>query len=318
MTPRDGSESIAWNVVEGTLADVLRSCPDPLPALARAEFPAIVVRGVCATERCQQIVARLMERQLMYDPRGPVPDRFLAESVPQGYYRRGTEAVNDRAESATSPVAGHRIDIGTSLGYRGGDPETFFRHADQTRTLFASLWGDSSDPVRLIYDTLAQLSSAHRIVTAHHVVTAHESDGRTYGPAIFRVHYGPYTYPPHFDSVRYREGRHQYAVYRYEHQFAGVLVLQNSVADGRTAQCRIHRCLWTPQLDAVLQRQEFESYAREHGVACCTVELQPGDLYFFNTRCIHEVPGVPGELPRIVLATFVGYDPAISEIMVWG
>jgi len=47
------------------------------------------------------------------------------------------------------------------------------------------------------------------------------------------------------------------------------------------------------------------------------VVLQPGDLYFFNTRSIHEVPGVAGELPRVVLATFIGYSPDRAEIFVW-
>ena len=42
-----------------------------------------------------------------------------------------------------------------------------------------------------------------------------------------------------------------------------------------------------------------------------------GDLYFFNTRLIHEVPGLPGELPRVVLATFIGYSQDRDEVFVW-
>jgi hypothetical protein len=47
------------------------------------------------------------------------------------------------------------------------------------------------------------------------------------------------------------------------------------------------------------------------------VILDPGDLYFFNTGCIHEVPGVAGEDARIVLATFIGYSSDRNEIFVW-
>jgi hypothetical protein len=47
------------------------------------------------------------------------------------------------------------------------------------------------------------------------------------------------------------------------------------------------------------------------------VELEPGDLYFFNTGMIHEVPGVDGELPRVVLATFIGYSADEPDVMVW-
>ena len=47
------------------------------------------------------------------------------------------------------------------------------------------------------------------------------------------------------------------------------------------------------------------------------MQLEPGDLYFFNTRCIHEVPGVDGDLARVVLATFIGYSSGRDEIFVW-
>ena len=45
--------------------------------------------------------------------------------------------------------------------------------------------------------------------------------------------------------------------------------------------------------------------------------LDPGDLYFFNTRCIHEVPAVQGDDPRVVLAVFIGYAEDDDEIYVW-
>src|SRR4029453_10999231 len=84
-----------------------------------------------------------------------------------------------------------RIDIGTSLGYRGSDPEGFFAHAAQTQQLFARLFPGPPGP-----------------------------GGRPYGPATIRAHYGGYTSPPHFDSVRLREKREGYAVHRFAHQFA--------------------------------------------------------------------------------------------------
>ncbi len=149
------------------------------------------------------------------------------------------------------------------------------------------------------------------------VVTAYEPDGRRYCPAIIRAHYGGYTYKPHFDSVRLREKRSDYAVYRFEHQFAGVLVLQNTQHGDRTAQGRIHRCLWQPEIDPHLKADTFHDYARQHNIEHVEVHLEPGDLYFFNTGAIHEVPGVAGELPRIVLATFIGYSHDCDEIFVW-
>ena len=60
------------------------------------------------------------------------------------------------------------------------------------------------------------------------VKTAREPDGSRYGPAIFRVHYETHSYKPHIDHVKYREQRTNYDVYRFEHQFAGVLCVQNA------------------------------------------------------------------------------------------
>ena len=61
----------------------------------------------------------------------------------------------------------------------------------------------------------------------------------------------------------------------------------------------------------------FAEYATEHRITSYRVDLEPGDLYFFNTRCIHEVTAVQGRDPRIVLATFIGYSPEDPEVAVW-
>ena len=46
--------------------------------------------------------------------------------------------------------------------------------------------------------------------------------------------------------------------------------------------------------------ETFHQCAAENNIAQCRVDLEPGDLYFFNTRCIHEVPAIQGDLPRVV------------------
>ena len=149
------------------------------------------------------------------------------------------------------------------------------------------------------------------------VTTAYEPDGRKYSPAIFRVHYGGFTYGPHFDSVRNREHRTNYAVHKYPSQLAGVLCLQNTTANGMSAQAILHRQFWNEEVGDVLTSQQFPEYAAEHSIPNARVELEPGDLYFFNTGLIHEVPGVNGDQPRAVLATFIGYGEDEDEIMVW-
>ena len=131
------------------------------------------------------------------------------------------------------------------------------------------------------------------------VKTARERDGRLYGPAIFRIHYESHSYSPHIDHVVLREKRFNYAVARFTHQFAGVLCVQNADSAGPGVQAVLHRCLWTEEIQPYIAEGGFHEYAAAHGVEHCEVALEPGDMYFFNTRCIHEVPAVQGDDPRV-------------------
>ncbi len=305
--------SSSWNIAQPDLETVLGLYERPLDALAGGEVPAIVLRRVFSAEACSGLVDRLISAGHLYDPRKPVPEKFAREAVPEGFFSteseeesRGVEYYRRRTENSHV-----RIDIGTSLGYRGEDREAFFEHSRRTRELFAEIFKEECDPVGLIYAKLQELSIDRQVLTAQ------ESDGSLYGPAILRAHYGGYAYAPHFDSVRLREKRSQYAVNDFEHQFAGVLVLQNSSIGDRTAQGIIHRCRWEPELDPYLEAETFHDYAAEQGIEQVEVVLEPGDLYFFNTRMIHEVPGLAGVDPRIVLATFIGYSAGREEIFVW-
>lgn len=305
------STDTPWNILQPDIPTALAEFDFPLEALAAGTIPAIVLRRAWSPAQCGQLIERLIREQLLFDPRRPVPEKFREAAIPEGYYREGRNSVPAYAWSASADTGRIRIDIGTSLGYRGSDQAAFFAHSAETRALFARLFAGGDDPVQLLYHSLQALSRYKQVVTAH------EPDGRQYGPAIIRAHYGGYTYKPHFDSVRLREKREDYAVHAFEHQFAGVLVLQNASQGDQTAQCTLHRCLWTPEVDPHLKDDTFHEYARARGIDSVEVCLQPGDLYFFNTRSIHEVPGVAGELPRVVLATFIGYSRDRDEIFVW-
>ncbi len=300
-----------WKTSEPDLETIFAQHQQPLDALAAGDVPALVIRQAFPRQSCQRLIERLVAKELLYDPRKPVPEKFIDAAIPEGHFREGRNKQASRAWDAGTATGRRRIDIGTSLGYRGSDPDAFFAHSRESQDLFADLFSAGEDPVRILYDALQDLSRTKRVVTAH------EPDGRQYGPAIIRAHYGGYTYKPHFDSVRLREKREGYAVHEFEHQFAGVLVLQNTQLGELSAQCILHQCLWQPQIDSHLRGGTFHEYAAREGVANVEVVLEPGDLYFFNTRGIHEVPGVAGDLPRIVLATFIGYSSDREEIFVW-
>lgn len=271
-----------WRMAGPDQESVSVAYADPLAALARAEMPAIVLRQVYDSDHCRALVRRFVERGLMREP-----------------------LANDPNDPRT------RIDIGTSLGNKGGDIEDFLAHAAETRALFSTLFDDLQDPVQTIYDHLQALAQTKEVKTAR------EPDGRLYGPAIFRVHYDGHAYRPHIDHVVLREKRFDYQVSRFTHQFAGVLCIQNADARGPGVQAILHRCLWTEEVQPYIAEERFDHYAAAREIEQCRVELEPGDLYFFNTRSIHEVPAVQGGDPRVVLAVFIGYSEDDGEIYVW-
>jgi hypothetical protein len=306
------SISPAWNLVEPDVASAFDSYERPLDALARGDIPAIVLRQSFAQEDCQDLVQRLVEQDLLYDPQQPISPKFQKQSIPEGYYREGLKTEAALAWESETVEGKNRIDIGSSLGYRGSDQEAFLEHSKESAAVFERLFDGHVNPIDLLYDSLTALSGDKQAVTAY------EPDGRRYGAAIIRAHYGGYSYKPHFDSVRLREKRENYSVHQFDHQFAGVLVLQNTTLGDQTAQCRLHQCLWNEEIDPHLKgRGTFYEYAEENNINSVEVVLEPGDLYFFNTRGIHEVPGIAGDNPRIVLATFIGYSSDRDEIFVW-
>ena len=297
-----------WSVSEPDLESIFNDHASPLDALAAGDVPALVLRQAFSPAACARLVDKMIDTQLLYDPHQPIPEKFAEVAIPEGYFREGKEG---RVWQNATASGRTRIDIGSSLGYRGSNRDDFFAHADETREIFQSLFAPDENPVDLLYSSLSALSRGKQAVTAY------EPDGRQYGPAIIRAHYGGYEYAPHFDSVRLREKRVDYSVYEFEHQFAGVLVLQNTQLNDKTAQSILHRCLWQPHIDPHITNGTFHEFAREEKIENVEVVLDPGDLYFFNTRGIHEVPGVAGTLPRIVLATFIGYSADRDEIFVW-
>ncbi|MBA62984.1 MAG: hypothetical protein CMJ76_11520 [Planctomycetaceae bacterium] len=302
-----------WNAVEVDLRD--NECSQDrslIGELSRGDIPATIFRRAIGRADCEAIMERLVERELLFDAKKDVPLRFREESIPEGHYREGKSDKSLQAwRNDSNGERKIRIDIGSSLGYRGSDRESFLKHSAESNQLFDNLFDGLIDPIEVLYKGLQKIAPDKKVCTAK------EADGRLYGKAIIRAHYGGYSYAPHFDSVRRREKRTDYQAYRFEHQLAGVLVLQNTVLDGISAQCRIHQCFWEPEVQPYLSDNNFYEYADKNQIPNADIVLEPGDLYFFNTGCIHEVPGVDGEAARVVVATFIGYSDEDPEVFVW-
>ena len=270
-----------WVPFEGGIDEILSHYPQPLTALARGEIPAFILRRAYDPEHCAGLLARFCERGLL---QVPSPDT------------RGR-----------SPY----INIGTSFGMHHSDREAFFAHAASTHELFDTLFGGYDDPVRTMYELLAGIAPDKQVKTAY------EPDNRLYGPAIFRIYHAETGHGPHFDSVKKRTNAVDYQIARFAHQFAGVLCLQNAGADDPGGEPFLYNCAWTPDIQEELSNGTFHEYAAAHQTDRLQVQIEPGDLYFFFTENIHEVPALKGERQRAVLAIFFAMSPDDEELFVW-
>ena len=270
----------AWPPAEGSPQGILKKYPKPLNALVSGEVPAIVLRQAFNPDHCVGLVERLYERGLAYDPR--------------------------QTEDSKRPVY-----VGPAFVRYNADPEKFFGYAADTHELFKTLFNGYDDPVKTFYEVLSYLAPDKRVMTAR------EPDGRLYGPAVFRVYYADIGHGPHFDSVAKRQKLFNYEVSRFQHQLAGVMCFQNSEKEGESGEPFLYNCPWTPAVQEYITEGTFSQYVAEQGIPRIQIQLEPGDLYFFFSENIHEVPPVIGEKPRIVLAAFFGMSPDDEEIFVW-
>ena len=270
----------AWTPAEGSVADILKKHPRPLDALAAGETPGIVLRQAFDPDHCAGLVNRLYERGLAHDQR-------------------------------QDGDGGGPVYVGPHLAGHSADPEKFFADAADTHELFKTLFDGYDDPVKTFYERLSGLAPDKKVMTAR------EPDGRLYGPAVFRTYHAGTGHGPHFDSVVKRQRLFNFEVSRFQHQFAGVMCFQNSVEGGESGEPFLYNCPWTPVVQEYITAGTFRQYAAGRGIPRIQIQLEPGDLYFFFSENIHEVPPVAGERARIVLAAFVGMSPDDEEIYVW-
>jgi hypothetical protein len=276
------TSSTPWTPFEAPIDEILAQYPEPLLALAHGEIPAFVLRQHYNPDHCRELMQRFYERGLLYDP-------------------------HETGDGA------RRVDIGTSFGRHRADREQFHAHSAETLALFETLFAGYDDPVRTIYDALA------RLAPDKDVKTAREPDGRLYGPAIFRVYHSAVGHGPHYDSVAKRTKAHDYQVSRFTHQFAAILCFQNqtSTKEGGRGEPYLYNCPFRPEIQEHLSREKFPAYVASEGIERVQVQLEPGDLYFFFTENVHEVPAIVGDQPRAVLAIFFAMSPDDDEIYVW-
>eukprot|EP01043_Picozoa_sp_COSAG02_P000165 COSAG02_NODE_3_length_74588_cov_108.368430_4_plen_300_part_00 len=207
----------------------------------------VIIRGAYPCADIPRLVQRLIDRRFMRGPNDPVEltcDGTLSDVLRDEHGRvyKGSKYLRPGANGRGSrPGMGgwtpSRIDIGTSFGGGGWpDKEAFLAHSAGTTELFSTLFDGLADPVEALYSCCSALAN-----TEQRVMVAHEPDGRSYGPAIFRVHYPGHDYQPHINhvgqTVRARRLHNlapkapdvpHYEVFRFDHQLAALICVQHT------------------------------------------------------------------------------------------
>ena len=175
-------DASTWPVIDSQSPITPSVSESPLEALSRGDIADIICRQAYTSQACNDVVSTLVQQGLLFDPTQPIPANLQDQAIPENYYYRPGTADEKHDRQAAQPAGRLRIDVGTSLGTRGSEPDSFFEHAGETQQLFASLFAWDRSPVKTIYDQLGLLASEKEVMTAR------EADGRLYGPAIFRAH----------------------------------------------------------------------------------------------------------------------------------
>jgi len=73
-----------WMPVEPDVSTACSRFERPLEELAAGRIPALVVRQAWSAENCRELVQRLIDEELLYDPDLPIPPLFQKQSIPEG------------------------------------------------------------------------------------------------------------------------------------------------------------------------------------------------------------------------------------------
>ncbi|KAL1530915.1 hypothetical protein AB1Y20_001806 [Prymnesium parvum] len=323
---------VAWRPLEGRSArEVLAQEADPMLALARGKYPAIILRSHLAADDAAALLRRF-----------PWPPRPL----PRGGRKTGKALLGEgywRERSSNYYTMG--VDLHSSLKQGVSPAEAAHlsrRHADH----FASLGVDSA--FASLHAALRSLAAGRAVGTGVDGASANASLFH----GVFRAHGRGSSFPLHFDTLRAaawaRRGCARdesdaaaaarvarvaaYAdLYRFDEQFSALLVLQRARADN-ASDLTAFRTHWHALLPECSMRArphdvgvnvgaDYKRYVRrERGEgreagAAAPLRLEAGDFYIFNSQYVHDVSLNVEERYRVTLGTFVGYSP--SELRVW-
>jgi hypothetical protein len=144
---------------------------------------------------------------------------------------------------------------------------------------------------------------------------AQEPDGRSYAPAIVRVHGDGVSNPLHNDNIMRDSSDSGLLVSRLRFQFSCVTCIQECNADGELLH---YRRRWEPSHEQ-FKVQEGLRYRDDvvNGAELCQFRPETGNIYIIDPTNLHAIRAVKGR-NRVTLGFFFGFfDADFRDPIYW-
>lgn len=232
----------------------------------------------------------------------------LKGAIPPGELERLRAIIAERRHQATisNYVNGSLTTFGPYLARHLAQPDVYFNAAASSDELFG---GGNMDLRSHVREQLVRFLG----LTALDVAV--EPDGRTYAPAIVRVHGDGVSNPLHNDNIIRDAAGSGLSLARLKYQFSCVTCIQECDRDGELLQ---YRRRWRPEHEAFKVAGGLGYHEGVvSGADVCRFRPESGDIYIMDPTNFHAIRAVGGR-DRITMGFFFGFfDERLRSGVCW-
>jgi hypothetical protein len=261
--------------------------------------------NVVPHDACREAVGVDLLRLLRQDDAAVIVFKNLIG--PDEYTPLVDEVIRRRNQAIVSQyVNGSLTTFGTYLARHLSSPAVYFEAARAGNELFANQQDDLRQVVR------ARLA---RTLGLESLTVAGEPDGRSYAPAIVRIHGNGVSNPLHNDNIMRDARGSGLMLAGLGYQFSCVTCLQECNANGALLQ---YRRRWAPP-DEAFKVPNGLGYMQAvvDGADLCRFRPETGDVYIMDPTNYHAIEAVQGR-DRVTMGFFFGFrDDACRSGVCW-
>lgn len=196
--------------------------------------------------------------------------------------------------------------VGPFLMSHATSKRKYFQEAKQSQVIFEKIFYGIKNPIIQIHNCIGKMFPDYSVSLAHELKN-------NYSSAIIRIHEKGKSIPIHKDNVRY-EGK-EYALSNIDHQLSCILHLQESESGGDLV---MYNKQWKRE-DERFRNIDFGYSSRltESSEFCKMSNFNAGDLVILNPSYYHKVTEITGNISRITLGMFLGFNRKERKIVAW-